>query len=79
MAWIHYSFDKGTIYAKNCQAKWESDEDSSITRELTVYIELRRTLGGIGYASFGEKIRYSTWIRSIKDAKKHFMKSWCKR
>ena len=53
---IHYSFNKGTISATNCQGKCESDGDPSITREPTVYIELRRrTLGGIGYASFGEK------------------------
>lgn len=54
---IHYTFKKGTVNARNCKAICGSDNDSSVTRKPSVYIELkRRTLiGGIGYKSFGEK------------------------
>lgn len=54
---IHYTFNKGTVAAKECQAKCNSDGDPTLTRKPTVYLELRRRtlIGGIGYKSFGEK------------------------
>jgi len=53
---IHYTFDKGTVKATECQAICYSDGDPSVTREPDVYLELRRRtlIGGIGYKSFGE-------------------------